>query len=207
MTTEHRFIWRCGQLIAQFLMRLFFNLRVTGIEHIPAQGGVLIASNHASYLDPIALAAFLPRPLNFVAKSELFQFKLGAWFLHQLNAFPLRQGKGDVGAVKETIRRLREGHMLNIFPEGNRSPDGNLLPFQKGVALILRRANVPVIPAAIHGTYEAWPLTRKLWRISPVRVAFGAPINLDGLTTDEAITASIESEIRRLLAQAQPIPT
>jgi 1-acyl-sn-glycerol-3-phosphate acyltransferase len=97
--------------------------------------------------------------------------------------------------------------MLNIFPEGNRSPDGNLLPFQKGVALILRRANVPVIPAAIHGTYEAWPLTRKLWRISPVRVAFGAPINLDGLTTDEAITASIESEIRRLLAQAQPIPT
>ena len=201
MSTEHSFFWRCAQVIAQILTRLLFNLKVVGQENIPKRGGALIVSNHQSNLDPIVLAADLHRPLNFVAKAELFKYLLGAWAMRRLNAFPLRQGHGDVGALKETIHRLQEGHLLNIFPEGARSTDGAIHPLQKGVALIIRRANVPVIPAIIVGTYDAWPMHRWIWRMAPVRVKFGPPLHLDGLRTDEEITAVIERELHRMFAE------
>jgi 1-acyl-sn-glycerol-3-phosphate acyltransferase len=195
--------WRGAQVIGQFLTRFLFNLQVEGRHYIPKEGGVLIASNHQSYLDPVVLAAFLERPLNFVGKSELFSNPIGAWFMRRLNAFPLHQGKGDVGALKETIHRLRDGNVLNIFPEGERTPDGQIHTFQKGVALIVRRTHVPVIPAAIVGAYEAWPIHRRMWKMAPIRVRFGAPMNLDGLHTDEEITAAIEREVRRIFQEMQ----
>jgi len=178
-----------------------FGLRVQGRGNIPQTGGVLIVSNHQSNLDPVVLAAFLRRPLNFVAKSELFSNRVGAWFMHRLNAFPLRQGKGDVAALKETIRRLSEGHLLNLFPEGARSPDGQIKELQRGVGLIIRRTRVPVVPAVIVGTFEAWPLQRRMWRIAPVWVKFGPPMKLDGLKTDEEITAAIDHELRRMFEE------
>jgi 1-acyl-sn-glycerol-3-phosphate acyltransferase len=198
LSTEQSFLWKCAQVIAQILTRLLFGLEVYGRRNIPEQGGVLIASNHQSYVDPVVLAAFLKRPLNFVGKSELFSNPFGAWAMRRLNAFPLRQGKGDIGALKETIRRLREGHMLNIFPEGERSVDGEIHTFQKGVALIVRRAGVPVIPAVIVGAYDAWPIHRWMWRMAPIRVRFGPPLQLDGLQSDEEITLAIERAVRRM---------
>lgn len=203
MTTKQTFLWKCAQVIAQILTRLLFDVKVEGRRNIPRRGGILIASNHQSYLDPVVLAASLHRPLNFVAKSELFSNPIGAWFMRRLNAFPLRQGKGDIGALKETIRRLKEGHMLNIFPEGARTPDGKIHTFERGVALIIRRANVPVVPACIVGAYEAWPINRPLWRASPVRLRFGPVLKLDGLNTDAEITAAIEREVRRMFAEMQ----
>jgi len=195
--------YKCAQVIAQIMTKLLFRLQVEGRQYIPKRGGVLIVSNHQSYLDPVVLGAFLHRPLNFVGKSELFRNPFGAWIMRRLNAFPLRQGKGDIGALKETIHRLREGHVLNIYPEGARSPDGQIHAFQKGVALIIRRANVPVIPAAIVGAYDAWPMQRRIWRMKPIRVKFGPPLNLDGLNSDEQITTAIEMEVHRIFDEMQ----
>jgi 1-acyl-sn-glycerol-3-phosphate acyltransferase len=198
---KHPLFWKWMQLVAQLLTRALFDLHVYGRRNIPERGGVLIVSNHQSYLDPVVLAARLRRPLNFVGKSELFLNPVGAWFMRRLNAFPLRQGKGDVAAIKETIRRLQEGHVLNIYPEGARSPDGDIHELQKGVAFIVRRARVPVVPAVIVGAFEAWPIHRKIWRTGPVCVKIGPPLNLEGLESDEEIAGAVEGAIRRMFAE------
>ena len=118
MPTERSLAWRSCQVLARVLTTLLFDLKVFGRHNVPKRGGVLIVSNHQSNLDPVLMAVRLSRPLNYIAKSELFEGRVGGWLLRRLfNAFPVRQGAGDVGAVKETIQRLQEGHVLNIYPE------------------------------------------------------------------------------------------
>lgn len=116
------------------------------------------------------------------------------------NAFPVRQGAGDVGAVRETIQRLREGHLLNIYPEGARTSDGRIAALQKGVALIIRRAKVPVIPTAVIGSYQAWRMGRRWCRPWPIRVEYGPPMHLHDRDADE-ILATIDETLRRMVCR------
>ena len=99
-------------------MALVFDLKVYGRHHVPAKGGVLLISNHQSYLDPVLIGVYLERPMTYMAKSELFENKHFGWLIRALNAFPIKQRAGDVGAIKETIKRLKTGALLNVFPEG-----------------------------------------------------------------------------------------
>ena len=198
MRKEHSFLWKCLQLVVRPVAVFLFDLKVYGRDNIPAHGGVLIVSNHQSLLDPILLPLRLDRPLNYIAKSELFMNPVFAWFLRSiLNAFPVRQGHGDVRAVKETIQRLQEGHLMNIYPEGARTEDGEIAPLQRGVALIVERAQVIVIPAVIVGAFEAWPIHRKFLRRWPVRIQFGPAMDLTGLDRDE-ILAAIDWTLRSM---------
>lgn len=180
-------VYRIGRVICRPFCDRYFDLKVYGERHVPSRGGVLIVSNHQSYLDPVLLGSKLRRPLSFLAKSELFEIPYFGWLIRNLNAFPVRQGEGDVGAVRETIRRLREGHALILFPEGTRSPDGTLQPIQSGVGLIIRRAGVPVVPAVIDGSFAAWPRDRKLFRSHPVRVMYGPAMDLKDLKGKEIV--------------------
>lgn len=205
--TERSFLWKSSQVVARITTTLMFDLKVYGIRNVPADGGALIVSNHQSNLDPVLLGVRLNRPLNYIAKSELFEGRVATWLLESVfNAFPLRQGAGDVGAVKETIQRVREGHLLNIYPEGARTTDGNIAPFQRGVSLIIRRAQVPVIPTAILGSFQAWPITRRWCRPSPIRVAYGEPVELHKLEPDEIITM-IDRRVSALLFDLRARPT
>jgi 1-acyl-sn-glycerol-3-phosphate acyltransferase len=200
MKTERSVPWSCLQTIVRPLATLLFNLKVYGRHHIPAEGGVLIVSNHQSLLDPILLPLRLDRPLNYIAKSELFKYRFGAWFLRSvLNAFPVRQGQGDVRAVKETIQRLQEGHLMNIYPEGARTADGEIAPLQRGVALIVERAHAVVVPAVIVGAFDAWPIHRRFLRRRPVWIQFGPPMDLTGLDRDEIMT-TIDHTLRFMFA-------
>ncbi len=177
---------------------LLFDLKVYGIEHVPPAGGVLLLSNHQSYLDPVLIATRLRRPVSYLARSELFKPWGLRWLIRQLNAFPIRQGAGDVGAVRETIAKLNAGHLLTVFPEGSRTRDGELLPVQGGFALIVRRVpTVPVIPVAIHGSFRSWPRGRTIFHPTPIRVAFGPPVPVDGLKPPE-IVARVDAAIRGL---------
>ena len=162
--TQRRVVWKSLQALARILSTVLFDLKVDGLEHIPTRNGALIASNHQSYLDPILMNVRLRRPLSYIAKAELFEHPFMNWLLRSVGAFPVHQGAGDVGAVRQSIRRLREGCLLNIYPEGSRTPDGQIGRIERGIALIDRRAQVPVIPAVIVGTFCAWPIDR---RISP----------------------------------------
>jgi 1-acyl-sn-glycerol-3-phosphate acyltransferase len=152
--SEPTVFWRFCRGIARLLATLMFEMRVYGLENVPRRGGVLLISNHQSYLDPVLLATFVRRQISFLAKSELFENKYFGWLIRSLHAFPIRQGAGDVGAMKETIRRLREGHGLTLFAEGHRTETGELLPIQPGAALVIRRAGVPVVPCVIQGSYR-----------------------------------------------------
>jgi 1-acyl-sn-glycerol-3-phosphate acyltransferase len=190
-------VWKLAQLLVRVWATLAFDLKVYGVRNVPRTGGVLIVSNHQGNLDPPLLGVRLPRPMSYMAKSELFRNRIFAWLIRSLGAFPVKQGTGDVGAIKETVSRLQEGRVINIFPEGSRTENGEIGPMLPGVALVVRRAGVPIVPAAIVGSFEAWPRGRKMYRRHPVRIAYGPPLDVKGLRSDQ-IVAQIDQSIRRL---------
>ncbi len=185
--------WKLAQVFCRIFTTCCFDLKVYGQHHVPPKGGVLLVANHQSYLDPVLVGVRLERPLHYIAKSELFENRHFARLLRWLNGFPVRQGAIDVGAVRETITRLREGHALTIFPEGSRTNNGELLPIARGVSLVVRRAKVPVIPVAIEGSYQAWPIDQSMFRPRKIRVMYGPPMELSGLS-DEEILHTIEQQ-------------
>ena len=178
-------------------------LRAGGRNNIPMSGGCLLVSNHFSYLDVFALGIPAKRPLNYVARSTLFFPPLGA-LIRSVGGFPIqREGMGASG-LKETLRRLRNGGVVILFPEGTRSPDGRLQELKSGIAVLAVRGRVPILPAGVAGTFEAWPRNRKLPHPHPVRVEFGPPIRpeeLIGLKNDE-ITSLIHERIDRCHREA-----
>ena len=197
---DEGFFYTFGRMMLRPWAALWFDLVVYGVHHVPRTGGVLVVSNHQSYLDPIVLGVKVPRAFSFLAKSELFENRHFGWLIRNLNAFPVRQGEGDVGAVKETIRRLQEGHALIVYPEGTRSLSGEIETIQPGVGLIARRAGVPVVPAVIDGSYDAWPKEHKVFRPHTIRAMYGPPIDLEGLKAGQ-IVQKIEQTLRSMHAE------
>lgn len=193
-------VWKLAQTLCRIVTTLAFDLKVYGAHRVPSEGGVLLVSNHQSYLDPVLVGVRLKRPLSYLAKSELFRFGPFAWLIRALGAFPVKQGAGDVGAMKETIARLQEGRALNIFPEGSRTEDGELLPIEKGVGLVIRKAKVPVVPVVIHGSYDAWPKGQKFPRPHPIRILYGHPLDLSSMDREQIIE-TIGRTFREMFAE------
>jgi len=185
------------------LAAIVFPWRATGQRNIPAAGGVLLVSNHVSFLDVVFLGIPLRRPLNYVARSTLFVSVLG-WFIRSVGAFPIqREGMGASG-MKETLRRLRAGGIVTLFPEGTRSHDGKLGRLKPGIAVLVQRVGVPVVPAGLAGMFEIWPRSRLLPVPHPIRVHYGPPIypaELAGLDT-EAITTLIRDRMQQSQLEA-----
>lgn len=193
-------VWKFLQAISRVATTLAFDLKVYGAHRVPQEGGVLLVSNHQSYLDPVLLGVRLHRPLSYMAKSELFKHRAFAWLIRSLGAFPVKQGAGDVGAMKETIARLQEGRALNIFPEGSRTEDGELMPIEKGIGLVIRKAKVPVVPVVIHGSFRAWPRKHKLPRPYPIRILYGHPLDLASMDREQ-IMATIDRRFHEMFAE------
>lgn len=135
-----------------------------------------MASNHASFLDPILLGAACPRLLNFAARETLFKNYLFSALLRRVGAFPIKRWSADLSAVKESLRRLKNNGGLVVFPEGSRSPDGKLQNITHGFILLAKNARVPIIPAWISGSYNAWGKAHKCIRPAKIKVVFGRPV-------------------------------
>ena len=195
-------VWKMAQTLVRIWGSVWFDLKVFGVDNVPRTGGALIVSNHQSFLDPALLGVRLPRTMSYMAKSELFENRLLSWLIRSLGAFPVRQGAGDIRAIKETVQRLQEGRILNIFPEGSRTETGEIMQMEPGVALVVRKAAVPIVPAAIIGSYEAWPRGTKLFRRHPVRIAYGPPLDVKGMKADQ-ILRLIDGAIRKLYHDLQ----
>lgn len=198
--------WRWCQQACALFFTLFYRLRASGTRRIPAEGPVLIAANHESFLDPPAIGCRVAhRQIDFVARSGLFANRHFGGLIAFLHSIPVAEEGPDAPAIREIVRRLRMGRCVLIFPEGSRTPDGSMQPFKRGVALLVKRASCPVVPAAIDGAYEAWPRTRKrpkLFGGPPLRVRFGDPIPYAELMADgpDAALARIEREVAALRA-------
>ncbi len=189
------------------VLQVFFGLSASRRENVPATGALIIVANHQSYLDPPAIGSPLTarRHFDFIARVGLFKFKPFGWLIAQLNSIPIRGDGNDTASIKEVLRRLELGRAVIIFPEGGRSADGEMHEFKRGAALLVKRSQCPVLPAAVDGAFDAWPPSRKLptpWR-KRVRVLYGTPIPHEELMKDGADAAMqrLHSEVARLLQQ------
>ena len=171
---------------------------------MPSEGGIL-APNHASFLDPIVIAASCPREIHFLARESLFRKSILRAVITRLNTHPVRQGKSNAGAFKVAHQVLSNKQLLLIFPEGKRCMEGSLQELQPGVAMISAKARVPIIPVYVHGTFKIWPRNRKFprWR-GQVACIFGAPIvwdqfsHLKGKEALVAATKKLSSSMEEL---------
>lgn len=160
----------------QLVAVIVYRVRYSGVRNIPAEGGVLVVSNHQSHLDPPLVGIGSSRPMNYLARDTLFRFAPFGRFISSVNAFPIdREGVGLAG-IKEALKRLKRGEMVVIFPEGTRTSDGQIAAFRPGFTALAVRSKAAILPSAIDGAFQAWPR----WRAWPgrgrIRVHYGVPI-------------------------------
>jgi len=186
------FFW-VGAGVSTAVCRVFGRMQVIGRQNIPKTGGVLLCANHVSYIDPSALAGRAGRVVHFMAKSELFKIPVLGFLVKAVGAFPVKRGTADRSALKQAIEYLRNGEVVAMFPEGQRSLTGELLEAEAGAGMIALHAKVPVIPVALVNTEKLLPPHKMFFRFTHIKVVFGPPIPLDDLyekggreATDEA---------------------
>ncbi len=133
-----------------------------GRQHLPNTGAFLAVCNHTSYLDPPVCGTFLAeRPFSPIGRSTLFVGPFG-WLIRSLGTIPINRDGGDAAAMRAGIDELKAGRVVLVFPEGTRSPNGELQEFKRGVSIMIRKAGVPILPMAIEGTFRTWPKGRLL---------------------------------------------
>jgi 1-acyl-sn-glycerol-3-phosphate acyltransferase len=160
------------------LSMLLFRLRARGQAGLPKSGGVLLVMNHQSFLDPWLIGVAPRRQVHYMARDTLFRGGFLQYLGELWNAFPVKRGAADLGAIRTAVERLDKGFMVNIFPEGTRSEDGSIGAIAPGMILILNRCKteVPIVPVVIDGAFEAWPRSAKLPRPHQIRIVYGRAI-------------------------------
>ncbi len=190
--------------------RIFHRHRRVDVMNIPREGPVLLIANHQSFYDPPAIGCGIRhRHSDYLARASLFKFKPFGWLIGQLNSTPIKQGSGDTGAMKATIEKMKNGRLMLVFPEGSRSLDGEMQPFQRGVAVLLKRAHCQVVPVGISGAYRAWPRGQRVPRLflDKIVVCYGDPIPSDELMsagTDEALKL-LQTKVEALRQRAESL--
>jgi 1-acyl-sn-glycerol-3-phosphate acyltransferase len=185
------------------IIRINGGLEVIGAENIPKQGGVLVAANHISYLDPPAIGSVIPRKPTFMARKGLFEIPVLKWFIRHF-AFPVDRERPRPSTIKDAIKRLRSGELVLMFPEGRRNESGELSTAKRGIGMIASLGNVPVIPAVIIGSDNALPPDARWLKRAKISVMFGEPMDFNALKNEmandshalhEEISNAIMSEI------------
>ena len=182
------------KVIFRFTFNLLFSPKVIGAENVPKEGAMIMAANHMSNWDPPILGTYLPRTVGYMAKEELFKPAIAGAIIKSLNAFPVKRGASDRGAIKMALNILKKGLCLGIFPEGTRSRDGKLHKAQAGVSLIAAMSKAPVVPTALIGTNKIWSKEEKF---SQLTIVFGEPIYYEGKSNDKAALEEFSQEIMK----------
>lgn len=184
---------------------LVFGLRCVGREHTHVPGGALVLSTHQSHFDPVLIGVTFNERLNYLAKRSLFKSRLFGGLISLLNAIELDRDRSGLAGLKETLKRLKRGEKVLIFPEGTRSADGHIARLKPGFLSVARRSKVPLIPIAITGAYEALPRGSSLPLRYPLRVAVGQAITAEQVAAldDDAVLALISARLHECHQQAQ----
>lgn len=169
------------------LYRFYFGWRVYNAERVPLQGPVILASNHASFIDPPLVGAGIKRGINYLARESLFRFPVLGWVLHRWQAVPVDREGGGAKGLKAILDRLLAGGAIILFPEGTRSRDGKLQPARSGIGLTVIKSAAPVVPVRVFGTYEAYGRHLRFPRPRRVTVKYGRAMLFDGLRAEAKV--------------------
>jgi len=173
-------MYRFSRFVLLAILKIFFLFEVKGRENIPKKGGFILAANHVSYLDPVAVGAACPRTVHFMARDNLFLKPVLKSWLKAVEVIPLKRNAADLSAIKTGLRIVRKGGALALFPEGRRRTieDMYLNP-EPGVGFLAAKGDVPVIPAFVSGTYTAMPRQARSLRLAKICVRFGQEIHIE----------------------------
>jgi 1-acyl-sn-glycerol-3-phosphate acyltransferase len=199
------FYWFMKNLIAGPILRTAFRPWVTGEENIPRAGGVILASNHLSFIDSVFLPLVIERRVTFLAKSDYYTARgVKGWaiknFLKAAGMLPIDRsgGKASEASLRTGLGVLAQGDVLGIYPEGTRSPDGKLYRGRTGVARMVLEGGVPVVPVAMIDTEKVMPIGKRLPKVRRIGVVIGEPLDFsrfEGMESDRFILRSITDEI------------
>jgi len=201
--------------VVGLIFRVLWRPRIEGLEHVPAEGPVIIASNHLSFIDSVVIPLAVPRRVRFLAKAEYFtgrgpRGRLTALFFHLIDAVPVeRTGNRDsMRSLESALAVLRDGQAFGIYPEGTRSRDGRLYRGRTGVGWLALTSGAPVVPVALLGTDRVQPVGARGVRVAPVRVRFGPPLDPSGYAALPAGRArrEITDEVMDRIAALSPQP-
>jgi 1-acyl-sn-glycerol-3-phosphate acyltransferase len=163
----------------RLISRAAWRVRFRGVEHIPEAGGVVIAANHQTYVDPFWISVPVRRPVRYLAWSEAFKWPLMGRAMALLGAWPVRVERGNPSAHRRSLRWLRGGGVMLIFPEGQRAlADGELSRFKSGAVRLALEAGVPVLPVTVRGGHTAWPRGQRWPRTGHVEIVYHPPQTL-----------------------------
>jgi 1-acyl-sn-glycerol-3-phosphate acyltransferase len=205
--------YRMGWLLFRAVYATYFRWRVFNPERVPLQGGVILASNHASFLDPPLVGAGLRRDINYLARESLFRFPGIGALLRSWNSVPVDRDGGGARGLKAILERLLAGGAIILFPEGTRTKDGQLQPARSGIGLTVIKSTAPVVPVRVFGTFEAYGRDIKFPRPRRIMVKYGRPLDFEKLraearTCDKArlkeIYQQVADEIMAAIAKLEP---
>jgi 1-acyl-sn-glycerol-3-phosphate acyltransferase len=207
-------VYRLTWIAARTYYALWHRWRAFHPERVPVHGPVILAANHASYLDPPLIGSGLPRAINYLARESLFRFPGFGAYLRALNCVPVdRDGAGAAG-LKGILDRLHAGGAVILFPEGTRTADGQLKPARSGIGLTVIKSDAPVVPVRVFGTFAAWSRDMKLPRPRRVMVKYGEPLDFRALREEaktcpkprlKAIYQEIADQIMAAIAKLEPV--
>jgi len=192
-----------GRFILIAFFKVFCKIKYFDQDKIPTEGGFIIASNHVSYYDPFAVGSGLTKKIHFMAKKELFKNWLMRVFITIMASFPVDREKVDIGAIRESLKILKKGEVVGIFPEGKRSDDGTVGEGHGGAAMISLMSGAPITPAAMIGTLNARIKSGLIPKFKRIVIKYGDPIHPNDFKGNKKerisqITNKVIESIRRM---------
>ena len=204
------FLGWCG---FRLMYQLYFRWRVYNAQRVPLEGALILASNHASFLDPPLVGAGLRRGINYLARENLFRFPVMGWVLHQWQVVPVDRDGGGAAGLRAILDRLLAGGAIILFPEGTRTRDGKLQPVRSGIGLTVIKSTAPVVPVRVFGTFEAFGRHLHFPRPYRVAVKYGQPMRFDCLRAEAKVCSKarlkeiyqqVANEILAAIASLEP---
>jgi len=191
--------YEIGKAAVSLFAAQFFNIRHFGTEHVPEEGGLLLAANHQCFFDPMFVGLGIRRQVHFMARASSLNVPVIRRILRNMNVFPVERGQADTKAYRRAVALLSAGEILLVFPEGTRTHDGKIGEMKSGVISMAQRAGCSIVPVALRGGYDLWPRHQRFPRPGSVRVAVGQPFSSGRGKAPAAEAAErLDREIRRL---------
>jgi 1-acyl-sn-glycerol-3-phosphate acyltransferase len=210
--TERSFASRAWYAFLQRLCQLtgvlVYQVRHSGVRNIPTEGPVLVISNHQSHFDPPLVGMASQRRMNYLARESLFRFAPFRWLIRSLDAIPIDRDGLGLSGIKESLRRLKRGEIVVIFPEGTRTNDGEVGPFRPGFTTLAVRTKAAILPVAIEGAFAAWPRWHAFPRLGIIHVHYGQPILPEEIAgrDERELLVEVHDRVRQCHAELRQHP-